>query len=552
MISDSKPRRGVALIMVMVLIVVISLGAYSYTQLMTAQERSTSMSGRRIQARAAVASGVEYFKEYTMMSAEDQDLAGGHWDNADYFKDIVVGGPDQGDTRFSIISIVENDSGEPTEIRYGLLDESSRLNVNNLVGDAYEPQTEEADAEALLSGEDAEGSGEEEEISASTARDALMQLPEMTEPIADAILDWIDSDDIARDFGAEASAYSAFGYEPRNGPISSLDELLLVQGVTNELLYGADRNHNGILETNEQSLGGTMARGWSAFLTTSSVDAVVQADETIDLNQDDLEALYNALLAAEFSDDFAKYVVIYRQSGPFTPEIPEDGAEETDVPVPSPISGVTLDFEQEGGTEIVSVLELIDSQSMATVPDQGGQQEGEQQQGGQGGQEGEEQQQNQQVLVESPYMDGDDLSTILPMMMSLLTASTELGGSSGVNMNHCSSAVMAGLPAIDPNVVQNVVQLQDRTGTSGDANYAFPTWPLGVGAVSVEEMRQLLPFAAGNGRIFRAQVVGYSEVPGVYARAEVVIDASGDAPQVLSWRDLSHLGLGFSLETLTQ
>ena len=96
------------------------------------------------------------------------------------------------------------------------------------------------------------------------------------------------------------------------------------------------------------------------------------------------------------------------------------------------------------------------------------------------------------------------------------------------------------------------MQQQDRGGLSGDPNYQFPTWPLGLGAVSVAEMRQLMPFVAGNGRIFRAQVVGYSDVPGAYARAEVVIDASGDAPVVLSWRDVSHLGLGFSLDTLTQ
>ena len=62
-------------------------------------------------------------------------------------------------------------------------------------------------------------------------------------------------------------------------------------------------------------------------------------------------------------------------------------------------------------------------------------------------------------------------------------------------------------------------------------------------------MKALMPYVSGIGTVFRAQIVGYSDVPGVYARAEVVIDASEDIPQVLSWRDITHLGPGFNSET---
>ena len=140
--SNSKTnRRGVALLMVMVLIVMISLGVYSFALLMTAQESATVMNGRRVQARAAVAAGVEYLKDYVIIAPEDQAALGGHWDNASYFSNIAVGGPEQGETRFSIISIVEDDFGEPTGIRYGLTDESSKLNVNFLATEAYGPSS---------------------------------------------------------------------------------------------------------------------------------------------------------------------------------------------------------------------------------------------------------------------------------------------------------------------------------------------------------------------------------------------------------------------------
>ncbi len=34
-------------------------------------------------------------------------------------------------------------------------------------------------------------------------------------------------------------------YAPRNGPMETIEELLLVRGVTPELLFGVDANHNG-------------------------------------------------------------------------------------------------------------------------------------------------------------------------------------------------------------------------------------------------------------------------------------------------------------------
>src|SRR5205823_3928066 len=70
--------------------------------------------------------------------------------------------------------------------------------------------------------------------------DMLMTLPNMTEDIADAIVDWIDADDDPRANGAESDTYSGLGYRCKNGPLDSLGELLYVRGVTPDLLYGTD------------------------------------------------------------------------------------------------------------------------------------------------------------------------------------------------------------------------------------------------------------------------------------------------------------------------
>src|SRR5437762_3058465 len=91
------------------------------------------------------------------------------------------------------------------------------------------------------------------------------QIPEAANArIAAAIADWVDPDDDPGSAsggaasGAESGDYQ--NYRPKNGPLNSLDELLLVKGVTPQLLYGTDQNQDGV-----DNDGGTdaLSRGWS-------------------------------------------------------------------------------------------------------------------------------------------------------------------------------------------------------------------------------------------------------------------------------------------------
>ncbi|MCW5893805.1 MAG: general secretion pathway protein GspK [bacterium] len=59
--------------------------------------------------------------------------------------------------------------------------------------------------------------------------------------VVDSILDWRDTDSEQRGQGAERGWYLAnMGYEPKDGWLESMDELLMVRGVTPELFYGVD------------------------------------------------------------------------------------------------------------------------------------------------------------------------------------------------------------------------------------------------------------------------------------------------------------------------
>lgn len=80
-----------------------------------------------------------------------------------------------------------------------------------------------------------------------------LKIEELTsEIVTDSILDWIDADDLHHANGAEKDYYSALPepYEPNNAPFESIEELILVKGVTPEIfellrkrltIYGTDK-----------------------------------------------------------------------------------------------------------------------------------------------------------------------------------------------------------------------------------------------------------------------------------------------------------------------
>ena len=216
---------------------------------------------------------------------------------------------------FSVTSPrIEN--GEITGVRFGLQNESARLNL------------------AVLPEWDEESPG--------TAREALMALPGMTESTADAMLDWIDTDGEPRQFGAESDYYMGLGlpYGPRNTLPTSLEELLLVRDVSRELLFGADANFNHRLDADELRGGrsafsrGTAGAGlpWASLLTVFSAERNLnpEGELRIDLNTLDLEALYDELGRIDaFDQEWIDFIIAYRQFGPYdgTAEVLDDDAE---------------------------------------------------------------------------------------------------------------------------------------------------------------------------------------------------------------------------------
>ena len=155
-------------------------------------------------------------------------------------------------------------------------------------------------------------------------RNQLLALPGMTESIADAILDWLDEDDEVRSLGAERDYYSIQEppYTPQNGPLTTIEQLLMVKDVTPELLWGLDQDRNHEVSASEAATvslpvdnsTGELNGGWASMLTLYSVESNAQPDGSpkINVNSDDLEQLHTQI-AEVLGEGAANFVVAYRQ-----------------------------------------------------------------------------------------------------------------------------------------------------------------------------------------------------------------------------------------------
>lgn len=167
---------------------------------------------------------------------------------------------------------------EPTGSAYTRIDDMAEVASGTLTGASW--SIEHAFGTEVRTG--AEDAHAKININRMTRED-LMLLPNMTEDVADAILDWVDPDDDVRELGAEIGFYSQglSPYAPRNAPMRTLGELDLIAGVEPEDVRGEDWNLNGRLDPNEDDgdlswppddSDGVLDAGWSEFITTESID----------------------------------------------------------------------------------------------------------------------------------------------------------------------------------------------------------------------------------------------------------------------------------------
>ena len=123
----------------------------------------------------------------------------------------------------------------------------------------------------------------------------LSYLPNMTLDFAEAIADWRSTNGV----GTYALNYSELGYQDKNLPFETVDELRLVYGATADLLAGDDINRNGVLDSNEKSVSGgaTSTPGLLEYVTVYSREPNFHSDGTTLTNVNTASQLRSLLQA---------------------------------------------------------------------------------------------------------------------------------------------------------------------------------------------------------------------------------------------------------------
>jgi hypothetical protein len=524
--SQQRHSAGFVLIAVVVVLAMLSLSAYTFTHWVSLELEVVDLEGKRLQARHLAESGKSLVEAIAI--AKQRGLpAPPLTDNPELFEGIVIEAPeDPAATQNSTLA-----SEEPAYARFSVYSEAAQ-GEDRLAG--------LSDTELVRFGVEHEGG--KIHLNEWMARNpvalgqALLLLPNATSELIDAVLDWMDEDDQKRTAGAETAEYEAL--QPpigcRNGPLESLDELLLVKGMTREILYGEDTNHNGQLDANEDDgdvsppfddQDGELSRGWWPYLTLFSREANVDAfgRRRIFLNDPDLGRLYGEVLGA-FDEEVARLVVAFRlfgAGGVADPAGPASLAKYSflsplqliDLSVSGTWDGQTVRFESPFRSNDAASLERF-----ATVYDR------------------------LTVRTEPEFIGRLDLGTAAPAALALLTSLTE-DKRTAIQERRPSPMAAGDTTSTDPN--------RDASVPEVSANETL-IWLLRDGVLTPSELMGIEHAVTMRSPVLRFQSAGFFDDAQFASRIEVVLDTDQVPPRVLAERNLDRYGPGVPLLLLGQ
>ena len=411
--------------------------------------------GDQVQAHYLALAGVErakalLYQDLVARQGTAVNHTGALYDDAKDFQDVPLG---RG--RFQVFRRAAGEEGGG--IIYGVSDEESRLNLN------------------------------------VATPDQLTNLDGMTPDILGAIIVWRSpavQNPSAQDSGNLGGANSDYymslqpPYLARNGPFQTVRELLMVRGVTPELLLGNDVNQNGFLDGDEdpadQAPPGSPPTpppnpGWDALLTIADTDKNVNASGKARVNP---QTAGEADLAAVpgITPAIARAIVSYRRQNPLQ----------------------TLD-------DLLSVTAQNRNQGNANRNAGGG-----------GDSSG-----SPVISVELLEQIADDLT---------LAGGTDLPGL--ININTASLGVLVCLPGVDQPLAQAIINYRKSTGCFDNV----------AGLLKVDGMtraifKQVVPLITARSETYRIISEGKMDSSGARQRMESIVHVGRGDIETLAYRE---------------
>lgn len=519
-------RSGFVLLVVTVVVILLSLAAYSFMGMMETEHRAAAMFGRDVEARMAAESGVEYAA--CQIALKETDTTIDLYHNPSTFSKKAMNDAEspRGIVRFSII--VPNQTGGVGGLpRSGLITENSKFNINRLM--EFENDTDDT----------------------TDPYTAISFIPNMSQDICNAILDWIDSDEEARVGGAESTTYEglAVPYSARNAPLESIDELLQIQGITPLLFYGEDANRNGILDPNEDdgnesppndNADGVLDLGFRDFLTVSSRErnTMPGGDKKININNGIIAEMFD-LLEEEFDTETATFVTAYRLSGDQKADSQAQGkltieqqqmvdwiAKNISNGELGKVTRAGMDLSPPPVAQFRSLYDLIDAEVKVKIN-------------------------GADTTLTSPFSSASgSLLSQMPLLEEKLTVLNDEFIDGRININLCSREVLMAMPNMNETIADAILVARPPVEAGGMsqammANRTSPVWLLVESLVDLPTFKRLGPWLTTGGDVYSFQVLGHFDQGGPTTRLEAMIDATKSPPRIVFQRDLTLLGRGF-------
>jgi DNA uptake protein ComE-like DNA-binding protein len=395
--------------------------------------------GDRIQAHYLALAGIEKAQALLYKNAHDRSSSrkshdGTLYDDTADFHDIALG-------RGIYRVFHRQHPGEGGAVLYGVSDEESRLNLNTATTDELN----------LLNG--------------------------MTPDVLAAIDGWRGGTSLSTG-AAEGDYYGSLRppSKPRNGPFQTVRELLMVRGISPELVDGQDKHQNGLLEAAGDK-GGEFAvptvtdpddLGWAGVLTVNSSVNNVSAtgDDRVNIQTADQRALTEL---PGVTSQIARAIVSYRQQKQFQ-----------------------------------SIVDLLDVTAAQSGRGSSGQSSGP------------------KVINEQLFTDiADDV-----------TVSSDSALAGAVNLNTASLEVLICLPGMDRQLAQAIIAQRQSNGyfnSLGDL--------LKVGGMTTDILKQIAPLVTLRSETYRILCEGQVTSTGVRQRIQAIVHIGLNNLQTLSWRE---------------
>ncbi len=545
----TRTRHGVILPVVLLILVLLGLLVAMFSFRVNADLASSRAMELRLQTRLAAEAGLDRVKRMLLESRFDMDL---WYNNIDELHRIIVWGHEADETmwgtndefndedtmtfRFSIVA--DDPTDDEDYIRFGITDEASKLNLNT----ATEGQIRRLIQRVV--------EGDEELV---------------PQHISDAILDWRDKDSLprgeAKDTEGEYYRRLPKPYRVKNGPFDTVEELLLVKGVTAQILYGEDYDRNGLLTPNEDDGDESfppdnedqqLNRGLYPYITVLSEETNVSNENRRRVYLLGDETTVRAELTTVFPDDpgVVDYVVKASKSGGQAPSGDNRTGSGPRGPA-QPGSNPGGSTGSEGGDE---------EGDEGSPAGEGGEESGGLEEGENDPQRGEESIGGEGASgpIRSPAslmldrtIDGQpqpspitaehlailmDRTTIVPPQQETLAGL--------ININTAPRLVLRLLDGLSDEQISGILEVRERLGPDAKST---PAWLIAEDVLDLETFDRIAPSITARGQQFTVDVLGYADHMGMVTRLHVVIDLVGPFAQTVYYRDLSYLGGHFPI-----